>query len=282
MKNMLCKQARVFCIHISMAAACCFNTQAATMPSLKLKAQPDFAKNINNFPLPAENNAVLDKIRKDIILNDKTFKESLLSCREESGTGADNWFRNISVTMAGPRYLSYVVFENSTCEWAPEFEYNQYSLVYDLKTGERVDWFAVLPKNLIGNKPQNYKTTDRSIRSTQSTLKILALFKTQYIKQMDDTENECCDCLNIRTNYWNKQSKKIAPFSFLLWLNAKEHSLTLVLQDNLPTHEMRECGTASVNVTLNMLKQNGVSRDFLNTLKNATAVPEKFRNAAAD
>ena len=62
-------------------------------------------------------------------------------CRTEGPPSSGYRSRAVSVTMAGPRFLSIVIVDDAFCGGAHP-ETATLSLVYDLRTGRPVDWTA--------------------------------------------------------------------------------------------------------------------------------------------
>jgi hypothetical protein len=83
---------------------------------------------------------------------DGSVAKAAAECRRDAeGPAAPDadWSRQVEVTMAGPRYLSYVITDDAFCGGAHPAT-GTMSIVYDLGTGRPVDWATLLPPALVG------------------------------------------------------------------------------------------------------------------------------------
>jgi hypothetical protein len=77
---------------------------------------------------------------------DKSFSDfrEAMDAGDPNPAKQGDWSRVVTVTMAGPGYLSYLIADSSFCGGAhPDF--GETALVYDFKTGLRVDWILSEP-----------------------------------------------------------------------------------------------------------------------------------------
>jgi len=76
--------------------------------------------------------------------------ECRASLREQTGRGSQNaWRRSVSIGMAGPRFLAVDLTDNYFCGGAYPND-GQTSLVFDLATGEPVNWMPFFPPGARG------------------------------------------------------------------------------------------------------------------------------------
>lgn len=169
-------------------------------------------------------------------------RTSWASCRAEGGQNAE-WQRHVATPMRGPRFLSVVVTDDVYCG-GPHPNVSMQAVVYDLRTGQPVDWTTLLPPALVGT-PTLERGADevRTVRIGSKALS--ALFLSGYSHEQADAE-----CRRYVTE--NLQGLDQAGFS--VWPDAASHAL--VLQRNLP-HVMQACDDA-VAVPAATLQHAGV------------------------
>jgi hypothetical protein len=141
------------------------------------------------------------------------------------------WTRKVDVTMRGPLFLAYLATDDYSCGAYPEFGM-QSPLVYDLKTGEQVDWANFLPA---GADPANWAAL-QAIAKQRATAECKAVF--------EDGE----------------------PVPFTLSLNARTGTLD-AKPDNLPC-VVQACAE-TVALDANTLRRLGVATSLINSLNAA-------------
>ena len=135
---------------------------------------------------------------------DRADERALKAARECIASDAkhSDWSRSIDMTMAGPRFVSFVSHDDSFCG-GPHPNGSTFALVYDLTTGRPVDWTKLIPARL-GGKPGTTEAADGTVLGTLSSPKLKAL----YIRDMKP-DADCKDTLND------------TDFNFMFWPDAQ-------------------------------------------------------------
>ncbi len=146
------------------------------------------------------------------------------------------WTRTVDVTMRGPRFLAFLAKDDYYCGAYPNFGM-QTSLVYDLTTGEQVDWTKFLP---VGTDPANWPALE-AIAKQRATAECKDVFG----------ENE--------------------TVSFALSLNARTGTLD-ARPDSLP-HVIQACAE-TVALDASTLKRLRVAKSLIDALEEAHALQQ--------
>lgn len=154
------------------------------------------------------------------------------------------WQRTVTVAMRGPRYLALVASDNWYCGGAYP-DTSRFALVYDLNTGEPVNWMRLLPKTLVRAAAMD-TAGDGTRLGVIDSPQLTAL----YLK-MRKADADCMDALRSQS------------LTFLLWPDAKQEGLAME-PSNLP-HVIAACG-GEVLIPLQSLRALGVDAGLLNAI----------------
>jgi hypothetical protein len=155
--------------------------------------------------------------------------------RIASSPGRSDWTRSIDVTMAGPRFVSFVAYDDIYCG-GPHPDNAKVALVYNLTTGRTVGWTKLVPARL-GGKPGVNTGGDGTVLGTLSSPELKAL----YIREMKPD----ADC---------KDTLADTDFHFTFRPDATANGLAMD-QDDLP-HADQAC-SGPVTLSTTMLRSMG-------------------------
>lgn len=217
-------------------------TSGVSAQQISFVSRPDLAKDVASFPrlapempFAARINTALNKLNKNAL-------ERTRDCKTPDGNPA--FTRSIDVTMAGPRFVSFVARDEWDCGAHPDNAATPF--VYDLSTGKPVDWTKLLPPGVAGRA--KLVRGDITIGVLQSSV-----LKHAYVDDLDATADEDC-----------KGTLKETDYNFVLWPDAKSHSL-VIGQNDLP-HAVAACG-GEVNLSAASLRALGVGRELLDAIE---------------
>lgn len=194
---------------------------------------------------PAERriNAALQRL-------DGRVRKGAATCKNDDGKPGD-WERTIDVPMKGPGFVSYAISDSTYCGGAhPGF--GNTAIVYDLKTGEPVDWTALLPATLTG-KVELVTQADEARMVTLSSKRLYALFLAGYDRERGDDP----DCKAAVRSVGDA-----GPPAMTVWLDAKLGGLAV--QFDLP-HVVQACADAVV-IPASTLRTEGARPALLDAL----------------
>jgi hypothetical protein len=216
-------------------------------------------KDVDLWPLLAEAktpaeirvNQKLERLNRRLVLQlsecDADYRKWLAAVGEQSTskaqTGGD-WSRTVAVTMHGPRYLSLVATDEVFCGGAHP-DSDEVALVFDMTTGEPVDWVAMVAKRAGASA-----YADTVIDGSTVGALVLPALATMYTKAADD---ECKD-----------DASGGAERSFQLWPDAKAGTLVAVEFD-LP-HVVRACAVP-LSVSMAQARELGFSEEILREIE---------------
>jgi hypothetical protein len=118
------------------------------------KTQP-LSKDVEAAPkIERPRDAAERRINKALAAYDESSRRDSKECqdnaREANAGGTDfEWLRSFRATMRGPGYLSFAVSTYGSCGGAHPWAQTA-SILFDLRTGGRANWSAVLPSGLAG------------------------------------------------------------------------------------------------------------------------------------
>lgn len=171
-------------------------------------------------------------------------------CASGSTSGSADWNRAVDVTMAGPRFVSFLSRHDMSCG-GPHPNSFTIALVYDLTTGRPVDWTKRVPLSLQA-KPRTTEGGDGTVLGTLSSPQLKAL----YIRQLKP-EAECREALDE------------SEFDFIFWPDAQADAL--VMDQNDLGHAVMACG-GSVKLPTGMLRRMGADPVMLDAIDAAHSV----------
>ena len=225
---------------------------------MTLTASPPVEKGVAALPRIANpQDAAEARINVALARLDAVVRTASGECRKdaEGPAAADaSWSRTVSVTMAGPGFLSLVIVDEPFCGGAHPDTGTQ-ALVYDLTTGRPVDWKALLPPSMTGKIAlQTGLDGTRTVSLTAPAL--TALFLKGYPSTEMGKDPDCRDAVKNGSD---------SPPAFSLWLNAKQGGLAL--QYDL-SHVIQVCANPVV-IPASVLARQGASPRLVAALEAA-------------
>jgi hypothetical protein len=217
----------------------------AAPTSVELVERPPLAKGMAalprlapSMPHAADINLALDKL-------DAAALSSAQNCKKGK-TDDFAWERAVETTMAGPRFVSFLVRENWMCAGAAHPGNSVAALVFDLDSGKLIDWGKALPPRFAAKVDM----VDGSISSP--------VLHQLYAAPLKSDDAEC------------KTAFRESTLTFVLWLDAKNRSVVVDTND-LP-RAIQSCGRR-VEISLQKLREFGADPAFVTALEAAKAKP---------
>ena len=241
-------------LHLCAALACLSALPAmAADRSVHLRPPPPLGKDIAAMPLivdPADEaeqriNAALQRL-------DGKVRKSIADCRKHAGENFD-WSRAVDAPMRGPGFLSLVATDDAFCGGAHPFNAVT-AIVYDLRTGDPVDWTHLLPPSLTG-KVELIGGADEVKTVTLSSPRLYGLFLAGY-----DATGADADCKEAV-----RSAGSFGPPGMAAWLDGKRAGL--VLHVSL-AHVFQSCEDREV-VPLATLEAEGARPTLIEALEAA-------------
>ncbi len=246
---------------IAFAAAAILLVAAAAQAAdraVHLSVPPPVRRGIAAMPQitdPAD--AAERKINAAVRRFDTSVRKAAGECRSDGKPG--DWGRTVDATMRGPGFLSFVINDNYDCGGAYP-NTGSISIVYDLQTGNPVDWTKLLPASLTGDLSlDNGADGTKTVQLSAKRLYALYLTGIHYGKGANDTDPECKDVL--------EQPDNTAP-PMSAWLDAKQGGLA-VERNDLP-HATAACEVPVV-IPAATLRKEGASAVLTNAIEAAHA-----------
>ncbi len=120
---------------------------ASAPPSLR--ATPDLAKDAEGFPTLLGATPAIARINRALRAANAQRTKDIEDCRRDAPPGDYTWEQWVDAPLLGAHFVSFWAHGNNSCGGAhPNFVME--ALVFDLSTGERVDWTKLLPADLRG------------------------------------------------------------------------------------------------------------------------------------
>ncbi len=231
----------------------------AAVAPVRLAVPPPVRPGIAAYPrIAAPADTAQRRINAAVIRLDARVRTAAHECLTDSSTRVGDWQRDITVTMRGPEFLSYLVSDDVDCGGAhPNAALA--AIVYDLRSGGPVDWAALLPTSLTG-KLGLVNGEDEVKMVTLASPRLNALYRAGYSHSDDaDEEKEC------RTAIADEMQS--GPVPMIAWLDAKTGGLAV--QFDLP-HAEEACAEPVV-IPAATLRREGASPRLLDALAAAHA-----------
>jgi hypothetical protein len=204
---------------------------------------------IEAFPRLADTTPAITRINAALDRADGRAVKAAQECIASDAKHSD-WSRSIDMTMAGPRFVSFVSHDDSFCG-GPHPNGSTFALVYDLTSGRPVDWTKLLPARF-GGKPGTTEAADGTVLGTLSSPQLKAL----YIREMKP-DADCKDTLND------------TDFNFMFWPDAQAGGLVMD-QEDLP-HSAQACG-GSLTLSTKTLHEMGADAGLIDAIEAAHAL----------
>ncbi len=163
-----------------------------------------------------------------------------------------DWTRKVIVTMNGPRFVSMIADETQVCTGA--YPLNAFiPIVFDMKTGERVDW-----KSLTPSETDVFAGAEESPDGTSSPgLLIPPLMKLAVSRATEDCKEALQDFDHVGQN---------SDLPFVVWPDAKR-GLLMTKASGLP-HVVQAC-EEKIGLTIAEARKLGFSEELLGSLERA-------------
>lgn len=241
---------RVFICVVFLAASASQARAANDSGAIQLKKLPPVIGSVAAFPrlVAGAEPANVERINKVLARGDGGVRKAARECLRAGRKRAD-WERKVSVTMQGPRYVSFVASDDYFCGGAHP-DASSMALVFDLTTGRLVDWAKLLPE--LARRKGTDTAADGSTLGTVSSDRLSDLYRDAAKRGGGDPE--CVDAL------------KDTELNFILWPDATADGLA-VQPAGLP-HVIAACGP-SRPILVDTLKSLGVDAEFLKAIEAA-------------
>ncbi|MBV8474120.1 MAG: hypothetical protein JO107_02430 [Hyphomicrobiales bacterium] len=230
--------------HLLFAALAALTGSAYALESpIALTAPAPLAAGVDAFPKLSAHDAIAGKINAALVKLDQRVRKA----RAECFTSKDaDWSRSISVTLRGPRFLSYLVADSMSCG-GPHPDASIFALVYDLKNGAPVDWAALLPKSLV-ERTSLATAADGAAIGVVASKTLTSLYVAGLGK---DTDPDC------------KQALSETDLDFVVWPDAEAKGLDIQTV-SLP-HVVQACADV-VTIGVEKLRELGVAPSLIEAL----------------
>jgi hypothetical protein len=238
-----------------MIGAAVLAASSAHAASLTMTRPAALQKDVAAFPkIAAPSSATARRINAALARLDAALPGVIHECRTGStGPAAADayWSRKIDVTMAGPRFLSFLIVDDTFCGGAhPNTAVS--ALVYDLETGRLADWTRLLPPSLTGKvTTQEDMDGARMVRLTSKRLH--ALYLAGYGATAQGANPDCREAVTDTPD---------RPPPASVWPDAKAGGL--VVQFDV-VHVAEACALPVV-IPLATLKTEGASADLTSAI----------------
>lgn len=233
---------------------------APTAVAVALIDKPKLSEEVEALPRLAGDSPAIVRINAELDRLDAAASADAAECASmgaEAGQGG-GWSRWITRPMIGPAYVTLREHLDIYCGGAYPST-SQTAITYDLSTGARVSWPALLPGlGLIQDAAEEGMPADYvySIRSPQLT----ALYERKMIADAEDAEwrDQCKDV-------WKPQPDDELGQGFRLWADA-EHGGVAIDADY--AHAVQACG-GTVYLTAEEMRAAGAPTTLIDALATA-------------
>ena len=198
------------------------------------------------------------RINAAVLQLDTRVRTAARACLTGTGTHPGNWQREVTVTMRGPEFLSYLTSDDVDCGGAHP-NAGLVAIVFDLRSGAPVHWTTLLPPGLTGRLGL-VEGEDEVKMVTLASPRLNALYRAGYDHGGDAAEEKEC-----RTVIADEMQS--GPVPMIAWLDAKAGGLAV--QFDLP-HAEEACAEAVV-IPAATLRREGASARLLDALAAAHA-----------
>lgn len=224
---------------------------------IHLHISPPIQKDVAAMPLIAEpTDSAEQRINAALHQMDGRLRKALTTCKGDDGAPG-NWQRTIDVPMHGPGYLSLVITDDAFCGGAHPSTATM-SIVYDLVTGNPVNWTHLLPSSLTG-KVALTKGMDETRMVTLESKRLYALYIAGYDPGPGTAEDRA-SCKEAVQNIGDTD-----PPAMMAWLSAKPAGLAV--QYDL-SHVVQACAVPVV-IPIATLRAEGAKPAMLDAIATA-------------
>ena len=235
------------------------NSQTTATRKLRIEPVNQLRKGVDAWPLiETADTSAAKRVNETLTQLNRSLTTALHDCdagflmwqKEVGHIGDDrdqmstDWSRKITVTMGGPRFLSLVASDRTFCGGAHP-DSGQMALVFDMGTGEQVNWTELIVKSA-GASPYAGTAWDGS------TVRALVL---PALQNMNSASADA-DCKDAFQN----------PQPFLIWPDAKHQ--TLVAQPFDVPHVVQACAV-EIDLTMDQAHKLGFNEVLLDAIRQA-------------
>jgi hypothetical protein len=114
-----------------------------------LRKSPNLAKSAEAYPTLAGATSAIVRINRVLQSANAKQRDDMKDCRRDAPHDGYWWEQSVDATLLGAHFVSLWAHGNMSCGGAHPNLVDE-ALVFDLKTGERVDWRRLLPAPLRG------------------------------------------------------------------------------------------------------------------------------------
>ncbi len=195
--------------------------------------KPKLSEDVEALPRLVGDSPAIVRINADLDRSDAAAVASAAQCAADAGAGpGGGWSRVITRPMTGPAYLTLRQHLDIYCGGAYPAT-DQTAVTYDLATGARVDWNALLPGlALVQDEPMADMPADYvySIRSPA----LEALYERRMLAEATDAEwrDQCSDV-------WKPNPADDLGQGFRVWADAEHGGVAI---DANYVHAVQACG----------------------------------------
>lgn len=230
---------------------------AATAGAVTLTERPNLSADVEALPRLAGEGPAITRINAELDRLDAEAAASATQCATmgaEAGAGG-GWRRWITRPMIGPAYLTLREHLDIYCGGAYPST-SQTPITWDLATGARVDWVALLPGlNLVQDEVMaDMPDYVLNVRSAQ----LEALYERKMIANEPPGDAAERGCLDV----WAPQPAGEMGQGFKIWADA-EHGGVAFAADYV--HAVQACGGA-VYLTADEMRAAGASQALIDAL----------------
>lgn len=193
---------------------------------VRLETPPEIAKDLSSYPRIADPvDAAEKKINAAVARLDAKVRTAVAECRSEAANDRKkdvSWERSVDVPMRGPRYISFVITDNSYCGGLHP-NVATMAIVYDLTTGNPIDWSAVLPPSSTGKLELSEGMDGTKMIALSGKALFDAYLKRYRPRAPGSKQDEDVDCREAVTTYGDNGGRPL----MMAWLDARQAALVV-------------------------------------------------------
>ncbi|WP_309629994.1 hypothetical protein [Brevundimonas sp.] len=234
---------------------------ASAAGAVNLVEKPRLSADIEALPRLSGDSPAIVRINAEFDRLDAAATASATECAEMAGDGpGGGWSRTITRPMTGPAYVTLRESLDVYCGGAYPST-SQTAITYDLSTGDRANWVALLPGlTLVQDQPEEGMPADYVYNVRSARLE--ALYERKMNAEATDAEwrDQCKDV-------WKPQPDAELGQGFRIWADA-EHGGVAIDADY--AHAVQACGGA-VYLTADEMREAGAPAVLIDALAAARA-----------
>jgi hypothetical protein len=239
----------VFAILIALAAAPA--TAASAPPTLR--KTPNLAKDAEAYPTLVGATPAIARINRALRAANARQREDTKDCRRDAPQDGYWWEQSVDAPLIGAHFVSFWAHGNQSCGGAHPNLVDE-ALVFELSTGERVDWRKLIPASLRGEPGRASDGTAPPADAIASPA-LTALFIAESEKEGVDA-----DC---------KQAFAEQEMNFELWPDANAKGLAMRAANLL--HSAEGPCSGPVTIPVETLKRLGFDASLIHDIETGLA-----------